>query len=73
MQAKGTMLGPSARPPAPTAREQQTPTSRPEDEQPREGERLNSDAPHNGARHPARGRPPATPTARNDGSQDRTL
>ena len=49
------------------------PAARPEDRQPGEGERLNTDAPHNGARHPPRGRPPATPTARNNSSQERTL
>ena len=39
-----------------------------------EGEGLNSDALHNGERHtPPRGRPTAAPTARNNGSQERTL
>ena len=38
-----------------------------------DGERLNPDAPRSGERHPPRGRPPATPTARNNGSQERTL
>ena len=47
--------------------------SSPEDGQPGEGQRLNSDVPHNGERHSPRGRPPATPTAPNDGSQERTL
>ena len=32
-----------------------------------------SDAPHNGGRHPPRGRPSATPTASNAGPQGRTL
>ena len=73
MQAKGTVLGPHARTPAPTARGQRTPTARPEGGQPGEDERLTSDAPHNGARHPPRGRPNATPTVRNAGSQERTL
>ena len=35
--------------------------------------RLTSDAPQNSARHPPWGRPPATPTAPNAGSQERTL
>ena len=74
MQAKGTVLGPHARTPAPKARSgQRTPTAHREDGQPAEDERLTSDAPHNGARHPPRGRPPATPTVRNAGSQERTL
>ena len=38
-----------------------------------EGQRLTSDAPHNGRRHPPRGRPSATPTASNAGPQGRTL
>ena len=73
MQAKGTVLGPHTRTPAPAARAYRTPTARPQDGRPGQGERLNSDAPHNGARQPPRGRPPATPTVRNDGSQEGTL
>ena len=38
-----------------------------------EGQRLTSDAPHNGGRHPPRGRPSATPKASNAGPQGRTL
>ena len=38
-----------------------------------EGQRLTSDAPHNGGRHPPRGRPSATSTASNAGPQGRTL
>ena len=38
-----------------------------------EGQRLTSDAPHNGGRHPPRGRPSAIPTASNAGPQGRTL
>ena len=38
-----------------------------------EGERLTSDAPHNGGRHPPRGCPSATPTASKAGLQRRTL
>ena len=45
----------------------------PEDGQPGEGQRLTQDAPHNGGRHPPRGRPSATPTASNAGPQGRTL
>ena len=73
MQTKWTVLGPHTRTAGPTARGWQTPTARPEDGQPGEGERLNSDAPHNSERHPSGGLPPATPTARNDGSQVPTL
>ena len=73
MQAKGTVQGPHTRTPAPTARGWRTPTARPEGGQSGEGERLTSDAPHNGERHPPRGRPSATPTARNAGPQGRTL
>ena len=45
----------------------------PEDGRPGEGQRLTPDAPHSGRRHPPRGRPSATPTARNAGPQGRTL
>ena len=45
----------------------------PEDERPGEGQRLTPGAPHNGGRHPPRGRPSATPTASNAGPQGRTL
>ena len=58
-QAKGTVLGPHTRTPAPTARGQRTPTARPEGGQPGKGERLTSDAPDNGDRRP----PTPTPTA----------
>ena len=67
------VLGPHTRTPAPKARGQRTPTACPEGGQPGEGKRLNSDAPHNGERHPPRGRPSATPTARNNGSQGHTI
>ena len=50
-----------------------TPTARPAGGQSGEGQRLTSDAPHNGGRHPPRGRPSATPTASNAGPQGRTL
>ena len=73
VQAKGTVLGPHTRTPAPTARGWRTPTARPEGGQSGEGERLTSDAPHNGERHPPRGRPSATPAASNAGPRGRTL
>ena len=73
MQAKGTVLGPHTHTSAPTARGWQTPTARPVGGQSGEGQRLTSDAPHNGGRHPPRGRPSATPTASNAGPQGRTL
>ena len=73
MQAKGTVLGPHTHTPAPTARGWRTPTARPMGGQSGEGQRLTPDAPHNGGRHPPRGRPSATPTGSNAGPQGRTL
>ena len=73
MQAKGTVLGPDTNTPAPTARGWRTPTARPVGGQSGEGQRLTSDAPQIGGRHPPWGRPPATPTASNAGPQGRTL
>ena len=73
MQAKGTVLGPNTHTPAPTARGWRTQTARPVGGQSGEGERLTSDAPHNGGRHPPRGCPSATPTASNAGPQGHTL
>ena len=73
MQPKGTVLGPHTHTPAPTACGWRTPTARPVGGQSREGERLTSDAPHNGGRQPPKGRPSATPTASNAGPQGRTL
>ena len=73
MQAKGTVLGPHTHTPAPTAHGWRTPTAGPAGGQSGEGQRLTSDAPHNGGRHPPRGRPSATPTASNAGPQGRTL
>ena len=73
MQAKGTVLSPHTHTPAPTARGWRTPTARPVGGQSGEGQRLTSDAPHNGGEHPPRGRPSATPTASNAGPQGRTL
>ena len=55
------MLGPHTNTPAPTARGWRTPTARPVGGQSGEGERLTSDAPHNGGGHPPRGCPSATP------------
>ena len=52
MQAKGTVLGPHTHTPAPTACGWRTPTARPVGGQFREGQRLTTDAPHNGGRHP---------------------
>ena len=73
MQAAGTVLGSHTHTPAPTARGWRIPTTRPVGGQSGEGQRLTSDAPHNGGRHPPRGRPSATPTASNAGPQGRTL
>ena len=53
------MLGPHTHTPAPTARGWRTPTARPMGRQSGEGQRLTSDAPHNGERHPPQGRRPA--------------
>ena len=73
MQAKRTVLGPHIHTPAPKARGWRTPIARPAGGQWGEGQRLTSDAPHNGGRHPPRGRPSATPTASNAGPRGRTL
>ena len=73
MQAKGTVLGPHTHTPAPTARGWRNPTPRPVGGQSGVGQRLTSDAPHNGGRHPPWGRPSASPTASNAGPQGRTL
>ena len=73
IQAKGTVFGPHIHTPAPTACGWRTPTASPVDGQFREGERLTTDAPHSGGRHPPRERPSATPTASNAGPQKRTL
>ena len=72
--AVGPMLGPHAR----IDRTRDTRVAEPwlhapEDERPGKGQRLTPGAPHNGGRHPPRGRPSATPTASNAGPQGRTL
>ena len=73
MQAKATVLGPHTHTPAPTARGWRTPTAHPVGGQSGEGQRLISDASHNGGRHPPRRRHSATSTASNAGPQGRTL
>ena len=70
----GPVMGPHAR----TDRTRDTRDAEPwppapEDGRPREGQRLTPGVPHNGGRHPPRGRPSATPTASNAGPQGRTL
>ena len=71
--AKETMPGRHARTRAPTASGQRTQADRPKGARPGEDKRLTLDAPHNGARQPPWGHPPATPTARNAGSRECTL
>ena len=61
MQAKGTVMNPHYHRPARAARGWRTPTARPVGWQSGEGQRRTSEAPHNGGRHPPRGRPSATP------------
>ena len=72
-QAKGTVLGPHTRTPAPTACGWRTPTARPEGGQPGEGGRLTSDAPHSGDRHSPPGDalppPPQGPTQARKGAR----
>ena len=72
--AVGPMLGPHAR----TDRIRDTRDTgpwlpAPEDGRPGEGQRLTPGAPHNGGKHPPRGRPSATLRASNAGPQGRTL
>ena len=72
--ALGPVLGPHAR----TDRTRDTQVAEPrlpapEDGWPGEEQSLTPDAPHNGGRHPPRGRPSANPTASNAGPQGRTL
>ena len=71
MQTKGTVLGPHTHTPVPQhvgGGPQQPVAGRSG-----EGQGLTSDAPHNGGRHPTRGRPPANPTVSNAGPEGRTL
>ena len=63
-QAKGTVLGPHTRTPAPTARGWRTPTVRPKGGKSGEGERVTSDAPHDGEQHPSPGDAPPPPPQR---------
>ena len=69
--------GKSAGPPHPHTCAHSTwvadPDGQPEGGRSGEGECLPSHAPHNGERHPPRGRPSATPTARNAAPQGRKL
>ena len=72
--AVGPVLGPHAR----TDRTRDTRDAEPwlpapEDGRPGEGQRLTAGDPHNGGKHPPRGRPSATPTASNASPQGRTL
>ena len=76
--ARAHAVGPVPGPHAHTDRTRDTRVAEPwlhapEDGQPGEGQRLTPGAPHNGGRHPPRGRPSATPTASNAGPQGRTL
>ena len=61
MQAKGTVLGPHTHTPAPTARGWRTRTACPVSGQSGEGQRVTSDAPHNGGKHPPPGDDPPPP------------
>ena len=72
--AVGPVLGPHAR----TDRTRDTRDAEPwlpapEDGRPGERQRLTPGAPHNGGKHPPRGRPSADPTASNASPQGRTL
>ena len=73
MQARETVLGHHTHTPAPTARGWRAPTARPVGGKSGEGQRLTSDAPHNGGRHPPGGRSSAAPPASNAGPQGRML
>ena len=63
------MPRPHTRRPAPTKSWKRTPSTGTKNGQRGEGECLTPEAPHNSLRHPPQGRPPATSTARNAGSQ----
>ena len=71
---KGARCGASAGSPRRTDRTWDTRDAEPwlpapEDGRPGEGQRLTPGAPHNGGKHPPRGRPSATPAASNAGPQ----
>ena len=74
--ARAHVLGPVLGPHARTDRTRDTRDAEPwlpapEDGRPGEGQRLTPGAPHNGGKHPPRGRPSPTPTASNAGPQGR--
>ena len=72
--AVGPVLGPHARTDCTRdTRDAEPWLPAPEDGRPVKGQRLTPGAPHNGGKHPPRGRPSATPTASNAGPQGRTL
>ena len=72
--AVGPVLGPHARiDRTPDTRVAEPWLPAPEEGRPGEGQRLTPGAPHNGGKHPPRGRPSATPTASNASPQGRTL
>ena len=72
--AVGPVLGPHARTDrTPDTRDAEPWLPAPEDGRPGEGQRLTPGAPHNGEKHPPRGRHSATPTESNAGPQGRTL
>ena len=73
LQADGPVPGTHACTSALTACGQRSLAACPKDRQLREDERLTPHAPQEGTRRPARRCPPATPAARNAGSQERTL
>ena len=76
--ARAHAVGPVLRPHASIDRTRDTRVTEPwlpapEDGRPGEGQRLTPGAPHNGGKHPPRGRPSATLTASNASPQGRTL
>ena len=76
--ARGHAVGPVLGPHARTDRTRDTRDAEPwlpapEDGRPGEGQRLTPGVPHNGGKHPPRGRPSATHTASNASPQGRTL
>ena len=72
--AVGPVLGPHARTDSTRdTRDAEPWPPAPEEGRPGEGQRLTPGAPHNGGKHPPRGRPSATPTTGNASPQGRTL